>query len=102
MNKLQNNRCSLCKVDEKSLEITNKAMGETNTDHDNLFKDSIDMDIEASLEKLRSSTAWDDFDEINLSHIPNLPDFDTLSDNFLDADLQLLKFDALKFSQTNS
>lgn len=95
--KAQSNRCSLCKIGEKSLDMTNMAMGETNNgNNDNLFRDTIDLDIEASLEKLRLSNEWDEWNEINLDHIPS---FTTeLPENFIESDLQLLKFDALNFS----
>lgn len=96
--KAQNNRCSLCKIGEKSLELTGLAMGEPTNGGTDLFKDSIDLDIEASLEKLRANS-WTEFGEINLDHIPNLTQL-MPTDNFLEEsdDLQLLKFNALNFS----
>lgn len=88
--KARNNRCSLCKIGERSLELTGLALGESTTNEEDLFKDTVDLDIETSLQKLRGST-WEELAEINLDHIPNFS-FDS------DPDLQLFKFDALNIS----
>lgn len=92
------NRCSLCKIGEKSMEISNLLSNtHTNVPHnDNMFNDDIDVDLDASLNKLRHETTMDEW-EIDLNNIPNIAD---ASDNSLDADLLLLKFDILNSSSS--
>lgn len=78
----QNNRCSLCKIGVKSNEVIVTTLGEIGTSNqsDTLFRDSIDLDIEASLEKLRSTNY--SLDDIHLE------------DNFIDTnELDLFKLD---------
>lgn len=98
--KTLDNRCSLCKIGEKSMEISNLL---SNTDNNvaphndnNMFDDDgIDTDLNASLNKLRHETNALDEWEIDLNNVPNITD---ASDNLLDADLLLLKFDILNSS----
>lgn len=100
--KALDNRCSLCKIGEKSMEISNLLTNtETVIPHNdnnlhNMFNDidMDDVDLNASLNKLRQETTVDEW-EIDLNNVPNITD---ASDNLLDADLLLLKFDILNSS----
>lgn len=101
--KMLDNRCSLCKIGEKSMEISNLLTDDIttkipNNDDNKFMSDTIDTDINASLNKLRHETMIDEW-EIDLNNIPNITD---ASDNLLDADLLLLKFDVLNSSSLPS
>ncbi|XP_063709114.1 cingulin-like protein 1 [Culicoides brevitarsis] len=94
------NRCSLCKIGEKSMEISN--LLSTTTPNDNIPEQNIfdtaddDIDVDLSLNKLRHENEASNW-EIDLNGVPNIGD---ASDNLLDADLLLLKFDILNSSMS--
>lgn len=99
------NRCSLCKIGEKSMDISSLLSNtQTNVPHNennlnNMLNDDIDVDLNVSLNKLRQENTTIDEWEIDLNNIPNITD---ASDNLLDADLLLLKFDILNSSSSAS
>lgn len=103
--KVFDNRCSLCKIGEKSIEISSLlSKTETNVPHNennlnNMLNDDIDVDLNVSLNKLRQENTTIDEWEIDLNNIPNITD---ASDNLLDADLLLLKFDILNSTSSAS
>lgn len=100
--KMLDNRCSLCKIGAKTAEITSVLRDSESTtlvtnnrhEYDLLNKDEIDNDLDISMNTLRQHShinMQDDID-IDLNGIPNLTD---MSDNLLNDDLLLLKFDIL-------
>lgn len=108
--KLYQSRCSLCKIGDRSKEITDLLTNsDTKPDHsfqvpNNIdaiaeepfkeltnFDEMIDAELAQSLENMHDFKSF----EIDLNDIPNLTN---TSDHLLDADLLMLKFDALRTS----
>lgn len=105
--KLYQSRCSLCKIGDRSKEISDlltkndkrpdNSFPVPNTIDDiaeepfkelRNFDDMIDAELAQSLENMTDFKSF----EINLNDIPNLTN---TSDHLLDSDLLMLKFDAL-------
>lgn len=105
--KLYQSRCSLCKIGDRSKEIS-ELLTKNGKQPDSSFQvpntideiaeepfkeltnfdDLIDAELAQSLENMNSFKSF----EINLNDIPNLTN---TSDHLLDSDLLMLKFDAL-------
>lgn len=106
--KLYQSRCSLCKIGDRSKEISDLLTKNDQQQPDNSlrvpntiddiaegpFKELTNFDNIIDAELAQSLENMDDFKsfEVNLDDIPNLTN---TSDHLLDSDLLMLKFDAL-------
>lgn len=104
--KLYQSRCSLCKIGDRSKELSDILTKDQQPDSlyplpntideiaEGPFKELTNFDNMIDAELAQSLENMDDFKafEINLNDIPNLTN---TSDHLLDSDLLMLKFDAL-------
>lgn len=98
--KLFETRCSLCKIGEKASELKGLIQKDPTDFNDINSANNEQMNVENFNAAMGNFGAFysQDLPSADVEHLPNLAD---MSDDFLDSDLLMLKFDILNSNRSN-